>query len=762
MQFKLRSFVWAGLAVLILVSPSRAQNAVIGSIEVEGNLTADKNLIKSVSGLQEGQVMDFETVQNGIRSVYSLRLFSDLRIVAQEAGDKVNLIIQVKEHPRIRQIVVEGNKKIKKDKIGEVLSIKQGELASPSQVQNGLNDILELYHEKGYPLVEVATDPVPHESGELILKYKIVEGPKVKLGKVLITGNRVYNLSKLKGRLKLKIDNFEEKFQEGKQNLIDFYRDNGYADATMVAESTWYSPDKRFLNVWLAVNEGIQYKFGEVTFEGEKLFSQEALRSRLKFKIGEIYSQKKLEQSLQAISEMYFDQGHLYLQVKDQVKTTNDLIQVHLSLTEGVPAHVNLINIEGNTKTKEKVIRRELFLKPGDLFRRSILMRSLRNVMVLNFFSNVTPDYEVLDNGDVNLTLKIEEKPTGQISFGAGYSERDKLVGTITLGIPNLFGNGQSADLNWDFGKRRNSFSISYTDPWFRDTPTTVGFDLYSLDQRWYSDFTERRQGVGFRAGKRLTWPDNYFRVLGRYRIERILYHSFSDAYLQRSIEDSLNQVLTLNEIDWPQITSAVDFTVLRDSRDLSQFATRGSVASFNSEFSGGFLGGDWNYVKEIVELKKYLRLVGKLVLFGRAKVGMIDSWKDDVEINIPYSERFSPGGVDPDGIIRGYPDGLVGPRSANGELLRGRSVLVYNLELQFPVVEQQLYGILFADAGNAWLTGKSIHPLDFKGSLNKSLGFGIRLQVPMLGMIGFDYGYGFDYTGSDKGRIHFQFGQQF
>lgn len=762
-QSKLVKAVLSLFLVVLLGEPILAQRAVIGTLDVQGNQSADKSLVMSVSGLVEGMTIDFETIQSAIRAVYGLRLFSDVKILGEEKGDRINLTIQVKEHPKIRQVLIEGNKKIKKDDLQEALTLKEGERASPGQVQRGLNQILDLYHQKGYPLVEVQTNPIQHESGELVLQYKIKEGPKVKLKNVLITGNRAFTQSKLKGKLKLKIDNFEQKFQEGKQNLIDFYRDNGYVDATIVADSVWYGPDKKEMQVWLAVNEGVQYRFGQVSLEGEQLFSEQALLSRLKFKTGEIFSQKKLDQSLQGISEMYFDQGHLYVQVKDEIKTENQNVNILLSLVEGVPAHVNLIEIEGNTKTKEKVIRRELFLKPGDLFRRSLLMRSIRNVMVLNYFTNVTPDYEVLENGDVDLKLKIEEKPTGQISFGAGYSERDKLVGTIALGIPNLFGNGQSAELNWDFGKRRNSIQISFTDPWFRDTPTSVGFDLYNLEQRGYSNnFTEKRKGLGLRLGKRLTWPDNYFRIFWRYRIERIVYDNFSQSYL-----DDSSRFTFLDQVDWPRITSAADFTVLRDSRDLSQFATRGSVLSFNTEFSGGLLGGDWNYVKEVVELRKYTRLVGKLVFLAKAKTGVVDSWKEDVDNNVPLSERFTPGGVDPDGTIRGYPDGWIGPKdyrySSRGEpTLLARSLLVYNLELQFPIVEQQIYGILFADAGNAWLTGREVRPLGFAKDLNKSIGLGVRLLVPMLGMIGFDYGYGFDYTGPDKGRIHFQFGQQF
>ncbi len=772
-----RKIFFSFLVLLFLYGLGWAQNRVIGTVEVVGNQSADRNLILSVAGLHSGESIDFEKIQNAIKAIYGLRLFSDVQIWGEEQGDKINLTVKVAEYPRIRQILIEGNDKIKKNDILEVLTLKEGEIASPSQVQNGLNKILDLYHQKKFPLAEVESEPVPHSSGELVLKYIIKEGPKVKLKSVLITGNRAFKSSKLKGKLKLKVDNFEEKFQDGKENLTSFYKDNGYLDATIVAESVWYSPDKKEMNVWLAVSEGPQYRFGNVSVEGEKLFSEEALLRRMKFKTGEVYSQKKYEESLQAISELYFEEGHIYLQVRDELRTDQQRVNLHLSLVEGVPAHVNLIGIEGNTKTKEKVIRRELFLRPGDLFRRSLLMRSIRNVMVLNYFANVTPNFEVLPNGDVDLVLKVEEKPTGQISFGAGYSETDKLVGTIALGIPNLFGNGQSADFNWDFGKRRNSFSFSFTDPWFRDTPTTIGLDIFSIDRRGYSnDYTEKSRGVGLRGGRRLTWPDNYFRIVGRYRFERINYDDFSDGFIAgvdasliRSDStlssdslrlDSLREI-ELGKLRNPNFTSAIDFTLVRDSRDLIQFATRGSVVSANTEIGGSFIGGNWNYIKEVIDLKKYIRLIGKIVLYGRAKYGIVDSWKKNIESNISYTERFTPGGIDPDGLVRGYPDSWIGLRNLQGFPL-ARSMAVYNLELQIPIAEQQIYGILFADAGNAWLTGKEAQLVSFSGGLYRSAGFGVRLVVPMLGMIGFDYGYGFDYPYSDKGRIHFQFGQQF
>jgi outer membrane protein insertion porin family len=430
-------------------------------------------------------------------------------------------------------------------------------------------------------------------------------------------------------------------------------------------------------------------------------------------------------------------------------------VNVTFEISEGVPAKISKINIEGNTKTKEKVIRRELFSAPGQVFHRSILVRSVRNVMLLNYFETVEPDFRVLENGDVDLILRIVEKPTGQFNVGAGYSGQDKFVGTIGLGIPNFRGNGQNVDLRWEFGGRRTSFSLGFTEPWLFDTPTSFGVDLFSINRRWYEDFTEGKRGLGFRLGRRLRWPDDYFHIYSRYRIEDVRYYDFSDTY----ISDTKNEPssLTRFEEDWLR-TSSTSITITRDSRDLPQFATSGSVISWTGEYSGGLIGGDWRYNKHILQVSKFQRLVWKFVLSARAKIGFI--FAPDGDGKVPYSEMFSPGGTDPDGFIRGYDDGRVTPRSASGAYLRGRSLAVYNAEIHFPIVEQQIYLLLLADSGNSWLTPYDIRPFD-PGSLYGSYGFGFRLVVPGIGIIGFDFARGIS-GADDEWKPHFQIGTTF
>jgi outer membrane protein insertion porin family len=380
--------------------------------------------------------------------------------------------------------------------------------------------------------------------------------------------------------------------------------------------------------------------------------------------------------------------------------------------------------------------------------------------MILNFFSNVEPGWDILPNGDIDLNVKVTEKETGQFSVGAGYSAADKFVATIGLGIPNLFGTGQTATLDAELGGRRTTFSLSYLEPWLLDTPTSLSGSLYSQNRQWYTWFTEQRMGGDIQVGRRLRWPDNYFRIYGGYRLERVNYTDIDSTYRANNIGNPYS----ITNQSWPLTTSAMSISVVRDSRDLPQFPTKGSVVTWKGELAGTpVLGGNWNYCKQTISAEYYKKVLWKAILMGRAKFGSMGGLYHG-DNDIPYGERFSPGGVDPDGTIRGYEDGQVGPNYiadiyGNRTYLRGRFELVYNLELTVPISEQQFYVLLFADAGNSYLSGKNVHLFNH---YYRSAGPGFRVLIPMVGIMGFDFGYAFD--GLDKGhwKTHFQIGRGF
>jgi outer membrane protein insertion porin family len=776
-------FLLGILAFLWLFPSLTFSQVLVAGLEIEGNQTVEKSLILNVVGITPGTEIDATTIQDAIKRVYALGLFSDVQILGEQTPLGIQIKVVVKEYSKIKGVEFSGNKKIKRADLKGKVGLSPGRLLIPSELKNDQQRIKGLYQEKGYLLAEIETEITLADTlGEVGVKFKINEGEKVKVKKIFVQGNKAFTEGKIRGKIKTKQKSFFrsgdfdwEKFKEDKDRIVEFYKKEGYIDAEVVSDSIWYSSNLKELFIKLEISEGERYKFGSFSFAGNQVLKTERLAKQVKFKEGEIYHQEKYDQTLRDLYSAYQEESYLYARILDNTQTQGNVVNINYQISEGIPANIHLINIEGNTKTKDKVIRRELSLVPGQRFRQSLLMRSLRDVTYLNYFSNIEPDYEILDNGDIDLKIKVEEKPTGQIQFGAGYGETDKLVGTISLGIPNFMGNGQTAQLNWDFGKRRQTIQLGFTEPWFMDTPTSVGFDIYQVNRIWedqvlnlqvdatttpaettytthtISDaYTEETKGFGLRLGRRLNWPDNYFRIYWHYRLEDVSYKDFAQDYLS-----GIKQYVDLSKLHWPQRNSSMDFTLTRDDRDLPQFATSGSVLSWSTDFSGSILGGSWAYHKHIFEATKYTKLLWKFVLMSKFRVGVIDGFSKNLS-KIPPQEYFTPGGTYPDGIIRGYEDASLGTRGLT------RSVLVYNLELQFPLVAQQVYGLLLADAGKAWAAGKDIRPFDLR-RLYRSAGLGFRLVVPNIGVLGFDFAYGFDYpSGKGQWRPHFQVGAGF
>ncbi len=759
-------FLLIALVVLFMAASARSQEFsqeyTVSDVKVEGATSVDQTLVLSVADIPVGSVLTSTATQDAIKSIYGLGLFEDIVIEGDVSGGEVALTIVVKEYPRLRDIIFEGNDHYDDDDLDDLIPIRAGQVVTPNNLQNSNNAILEKYREDGYFLAEVNARLDRTEDGARAdAVFNIDEKDKVKIKTIEFVGNEAFDDGDLRGKMSNKpkslfrSGNFSRKeYAEDKEKIIEHYNKNGYVDAYIVRDSLILLENRERLHIKIWVSEGQRYRFGESSFTGNELYSDARLGSALKFEEGDVYNREKYEESVGELYTMYQEEGYIHARIFDNIATRDSTVDVTFEVSEGVPARVNLIRIEGNTKTKEKVIRRELFSSPGMKFRRSILVRSVRNVMLLNYFENVEPDFNILENGDVDLILRVKEKPTGQFNVGAGYSEQDKLVGTIGLGIPNFRGNGQTVNLQLEFGGRRNSFSLGFTEPWFLDTPTSFGIDFYTLNREWYDDFTEGRRGTSIRLGRRLKWPDDYFTVYWSYRIEDVRYVEFAADY--PTVEQDPASLRRYSE-DWLR-TSSTSVTVVRDSRDLPQFATRGSVLRLRGEYSGGLIGGDWRYNKYEIQLSKFVPLVWKFVLAGKARYGVVFAPEGDDKV--PYSERFSPGGTNPDGFIRGYDDGSVTPRTVTGSYLRGRSMAVYNLELQVPIVEQQIYGLLLADAGNSWLTPADIRPFD-PGSMYGSYGIGFRLVVPAVGIIGFDFARGI--SSVDKGwKPHFQIGTTF
>ncbi len=806
------------LLFLVWFQTGKAQQQLqIVDVVVEGNRVATRSLIMGVSSLDVGTTLSPSSISETIRRLYGLGIFSDIIIEVEDTTDGVIVYIVVNELPKLSGLEFFGNKKIKTKELKEKLGLVVGGYISYFLIEKNKNDIYNAYAEKGYFQADIATSlNYNADSSEAILTFTIDEKSKVKVEKVVMTGtSRVKAddlIKKMRNRKRgfMKSSDFaQDKYDEDLEKIIAEYHKRGFIDAYLISDSLSIDSTRNRMTVYIDLYEGPQYYFGDVTYDGNVELTDKVLSKVMKFKAGDIFNTEKYDETMFELSSVYYEIGHLHIRLLDERTTRADsIVDVNYSISEGLPSYINMVQIVGNRKTKEKVIRREISLFPGQKFNRSLLIRSVRDIMALNYFANVEPIPLNLPNGDVDLEFKIEEKQTGQISAGAGYNSQDKVVGNFGMGIPNFRGNGQNLSFNVEFGNRRNSLSLSFTEPWLFGRPTLLGINGYLTNRRWYDDYTEGRTGGSVRLGRRLSWPDNYFRIFASYSLERNKFYDFDDAYInqnsykaqhyydnpttsirrdvlldQNRYDPYPGSILQYNEE--PNTASRLSFTIIRDSRNLPEFATMGSRISYKIENTGGILGGYWKSIKHDISVAKFFPLFGGVALATKVQWGMVTSTKDDSRILI--TDRFTPGGTAYDGIVRGYDDGsltpdtvvnqsdtsyfYIDPNSIPGvdtpedttfesyrTRVRGKYMLTTNIELQVPISQGQLYGLLFFDAGNSWLHSGDIKPLS---SLYKSAGIGFRIIVPAIGTIGFDFGYAFDKVDrQEKGwKAHFQVG---
>jgi len=471
-------------------------------------------------------------------------------------------------------------------------------------------------------------------------------------------------------------------------------------------------------------------------------------------KSGTVYNEAQLQKTLENVYELYQEQGYLFLSIDPRMTDRDSIVDVDFQVNEGSRSRVVDLAIVGNTNTRENVIRREAKVFPGDVFRRSSLMRTQRDIFGLGYFQDVNVAYEPSgDSVDVALTLKVQEKQTGTASAGFGFSSQAGLTGFVELGHNNLFGRGQSVNIRIERGNKRNDLALSFTEPWFKDTPLSVGVSIFNTNRSL--DFYDRHDvGFGIQVGRPLRWPD-YTRGSIAYDLRDVSLGHFD---LPRRGEPS--DLQSLREADYPRRVSSVTLGFIRTSTDNPFYPNHGSRVSWTNQFAGGPLGGVEQYYREIFENRTFTRLKGRFVLMLREKTGFLAG------SSVPDYERFRLGGTTAD-YLRGYPDYYVVPRenvardSVSQTVISrypgGKAMLILTSELQFLIAEP-LHALFFFEGGNTWNSGQD---LDL-GDLRKSIGFGVRLEIPALGRVGLDMGYGFDRDDGPRWEPHFQLGNTF
>jgi outer membrane protein insertion porin family len=746
------------------VSPadtSTAAGPAIRTLSAVGFVNVDSLVVIRTFAVLTGQPYDAREVRAGVRRLFATGLFTDVTVSDAPVLGGVSLTIHVQERPRVKEIAFRGAKKIEEKTLKEKLTLAEGQLLDPGTLELDARKVETAYGAEGYAHAKVTTHIEPISAGAIRVVFDVQEGTKVKVRGIVFHGNHTLKSEDLAKAMESKTPGFlrsgvhkPEHLDKDETKLRLYMRTRGYKDADVDSIVPADMPDGKGVVLHVFLREGPRYRFGQLTWTGNTAVPTAALVYSTVPKPGTIYNEAQIQKTLENAYQLYQEQGYLFLSIDPKMSDRDSIVDVEFQVQEGTRSRIANLEITGNTRTRENVIRREASVYPGDVFRRSTLMRTQRDIFGLGYFQDVNVDYEPTgDSADINLTLKVQEKQTGTASAGAGYSSQTGLTGFVELGHNNLFGKGQSVNIRVERGGKRSDLELSYTEPWFRDTPLSIGFDIFNT--RRDLDFYRRKDvGGGIRVGRPLRWPD-YTRGIIAYDLRDV---TLSDFVLARPGEPSNLQALRGTK--WPRRVSSVTLTFNRNSTDNPFYPSKGSKIILMNEVAGGLLGGVESFYKETFENKTYTRLGGPFVLMVRGKTGFLGGGQ------VPEYERFRLGGTTAD-YLRGYPDYYVVPRanvsrdSLTGQILDrypgGKTMLILTSELQFPIADP-LHGLLFFESGNTW---NSTRDLDL-GDLRKSIGFGVRLEVPALGRIGFDLGYGLDREDGSRWEPHFQLGNTF
>jgi len=807
---------FAGITQTSPFSYNNPEEYILKGITVSGVKFLDTNVITSISGLYLGDKISIpgETITNAINKLWDQGLFSDIKITATRIeGEDIYLDIFLQELPRISAIEFSGIKKSEEKDLRELIKLRVGGQATDNVLDNAKRLIKNHYKSKAY----LNTDLNIHQQNDtsiangVRLKFAIDKGPKVRISEITFNGNKEVSDRRLRKSMKktkrrdlnfFKASKFIEKdYDEDMTTLIDYYNKIGYRDAQVLGDSIYRINEKR-IGIEITVEEGPKYYYRNVTWVGNSKLPDEVLDQILGIEKGDVYDKELLDERLfiedNSISTTYMDDGYLFFNIEPvEVRVENDSIDLEMRIYEGSQATINRINILGNTKTHENVIRRELFSKPGELFSKTKITRSIRELANLGHFDPEKLDIKPMPNpadGTVDLTYIVEEKANDQLEISGGWGA-NMFVGTVGIRFSNFSigrmfdkkawrpipsGDSQTLSLRAQSnGSYYKAFSISFVEPWLGGKkPTNLSLSAYHTIQNYpgtyiyqTSDQSMKVTGGSIGIGTRLKWPDDWFTFYNEFSYQNYNLQNWTGYFIfsnGQSNNFSYKAVLSRSSISQPLYPrSGSNFNValqltppysLISGRDFSK------VTESTEKYK-------WiEYHKWTGKAQWYQALVGDLVLFTGAQFGYLGYFNKDIGYS-PF-EGFDLGGDGMSGYnlygretigLRGYNNGSLTPLVGN---VRVSNIYTkYTLEMRYPITLQPqaaIYLLAFAEAGNAWYEFRTLNPFN----VHRSAGIGARLFLPMIGMLGIDWGYGFDQIPHNptahKGQFHFTIGQTF
>jgi outer membrane protein insertion porin family len=802
----------------------------IVEVTVSGTQFLDPNSMVSISGLKVGDKIRVPgpAISSSIKRMMDFGTLDDVEILYTKIEDgKIWLNIHIKERPRLYQATFSGLRKGERETLNDKVKLIKGRVITPTMIKNTQLLIKKHFMDKGFYNTSVKALQIPDTTrGQATLNFTVNKGNKVKIDAIDIIGNEAISDFTLKRKLKKTKEKklwhlftpskyIPKTYDEDKEKLIAYYRKNGYRDATIEYDSIKNAGEET-ISIVMKIDEGPKYFYRSISWTGNYLHSTEQLNTILGLGKGDVYNPEELDKKINGIpgadvSSLYMDDGYLYFSaIPVETSVLKDSIDIEIRIREGKQATINRIILNGNTKTSDRVVLRELFTLPGQKFSKTELINTNRQLAQMGYFDPEKIKINPIPNqadGTVDIEYTVEEKPSDQIELSGGWGGYIGFVGTLGLvfnnfslrNIPNRStwrplpsGDGQKLSLRFQAnGRQYQTYSLSFSEPWLGGKkPINFGvaltrtvyrisnpYDIYTRPQGSKQTFygSYYNNGITFSLGRRLKKPDRFL----------VLSHSLS---LQQYTLDSLD-FFRIGYSNGKSYNVTFNTTLSRNTLTDFQYPRGGSSISLAATFTPPYSAFRKNnftdaqdkfklveYHKWMFDASWYATITGKLVLSARAHMGFLGSYGDKVGLS-PFG-RFIVGGsglagqgsfalADQDIIgLRGYGDRKVGPLDPSGQLLGGGGV-VYNkyvMELRYPVSlnpQATIFLLSFLEGGNNWGSYRDFNPFDIK----RSAGAGARIFMPAFGLLGIDWGYGFDkIQGSSVrsgGQFHFTIGQQ-
>ncbi len=720
-----------GLVLLVLflfIGIGAGAEEDIYKIMILGNVKVEEAVIRGAIKSREGSPFSVDKVREDLRSIFDLGYFTDVQLDIKSTPQGKEVIFIVVEKPSIKDILIKGNDKVKLDDIKEKMTLTPRSILNLDKVKENSEQIRKLYFSKGYYGVKVEDKVDYLETNEAVVTFTISEGPKGHIQKIVFKGNKNIKSSQLRKVMATKQKNIlsfitktgtldEDTLKNDLQILTAYYYDHGYLDAK-ISEPKIDLSDPKKIRVEIGIVEGPQYHLGNIDFKGDVLTTKEALFKVLKIKRGDVYSNTVIRGEVSALTEKFANQGYAYVEINPEIAVDNKNLLVNLTFEIEKKKRVfyEKIQVVGNTKTRDKVIRRELSVAEGELYNATDMNKSRDRLKKTGYFKEV--DFTTSRGSTeekINLDVKVEETPTGAVTFGVGYSTIESVVGTASISDRNLFGLGYAGSLKASLGFKTQNARISFMNPYFLGSRFAAGIDLYHERVEYFTEYNYKITGGDLRFGRSLT---DSLRVDAMYKYEIV------DVY-----NVAANASLYVRQQEGQTTTSAISLTPSVDTLDDYFNPRRGTKTSLFIQDAGGILGGTNYFVKVLGQTSWFFPLPLNTTLNLRGQVGTIQPYGGKI---LPIYEKFFVGGIT---TVRGFEYGKAGPVDINDEPIGAKNMVVFNTELIFPISREiGLKGAIFLDIGKGFDNWSDMTPLRI------GAGPGIRWYSP-LGPIHIDFG---------------------